>query len=56
MNLDDPDTTMYFSDRKFLKVVEEIIERCVQDTKDLYESEGSSQAGPDGVPAKLKHT
>ena len=55
MNLDDPDTTMYFSDRKFLKVVEEIIERCIQDTKDLYESEGKlDQAGPDGVPAKLK--
>ena len=55
VNTDDPETTMFFDDRKFLGAIDQLVQICKDETRELYEKEGKLEmAGPDGVPAKLK--
>ena len=55
VNLDDPETELFFTNRKFAKSIDDLIEQCKVDTRELYEREGKLEmAGPDGVPSKLK--
>ena len=55
VNMDDPETTLFFDDRKFNEAIEQLVQICKDETRELYEREGKLEmAGPDGVPAKLK--